>query len=113
MRRLVRALVSFLALSGVVLAPGQALAAAGKPGFAFLKVGIGARAMGMGSAYVALADDPTAVYWNTAGLAGSEDAQVTVMHNEWIQDFRQEFAAVSRPLGKGAAGFGISGLIRS
>jgi len=113
MRRLVRALVSFLALSGVVLAPGQALAAAGKPGFAFLKVGIGARAMGMGSAYVALADDPTAVYWNPAGLAGSEDAQVTVMHNEWIQDFRQEFAAVSRPLGKGAAGFGISGFYTS
>lgn len=29
---------------------------------------LGARAMGMGGAYVALADDATAVYWNPAGL---------------------------------------------
>jgi hypothetical protein len=67
----------------------------------------------MGSAYVALADDPTAVYWNPAGLAGAEGAQVTVMHNEWIQDFRQEFAAVSRSLGHSALGFGISGFYTS
>jgi long-subunit fatty acid transport protein len=32
-------------------------------------VGIGARALGMGGAYVAAADDYTAVYWNPAGLA--------------------------------------------
>ena len=31
---------------------------------------IGTRALGMGGAYVGLADDPTAIYWNPAGLAG-------------------------------------------
>ena len=30
--------------------------------------GIGARAEGMGGAFVAVADDATAVYWNPAGL---------------------------------------------
>ncbi|HYR52611.1 MAG TPA: PorV/PorQ family protein [Candidatus Dormibacteraeota bacterium] len=112
MRRLLSALVSFLALTGIALAPGQPLAA-GNPGFAFLKLGVGARAMGMGSAYVALADDPTALYWNPAGLAGAEGAQLIVMHNEWIQDFRQEFAGVSRQLGRGTAGFGVSGFYTS
>jgi uncharacterized protein UPF0164 len=112
MRRFLSALVSFLALTGIALAPGQALAA-GNPGFAFLKLGVGARAMGMGSAYVALADDPTALYWNPAGLAGAEGAQLIVMHNEWIQDFRQEFAGVSRQLGQGTAGFGVSGFYTS
>lgn len=95
------------------LAPRSASAAAGEAGFAFLKLGVGARPMGMGGAYVALANDPTAVYWNPAGLGGAEGAQVTVMHNEWIQDFRQEFAAVSRSVGSGTLGLGISGFYTS
>jgi len=113
MRRLLPRLALSLALLGSVLAPRSAGAAAGEAGFAFLKLGIGARPMGMGSAYVALADDPTAVYWNPAGLGAAEGAQVTVMHNEWIQDFRQEFAGVSRSFGTSAAGLGISGFYTS
>ncbi len=35
----------------------------------FFRWGIGGRALGMGRAYTALADDPTAAYWNPAGLA--------------------------------------------
>lgn len=34
----------------------------------FLRDGLGARAQGMGGAYVAIADDVTASYWNPAGL---------------------------------------------
>jgi long-chain fatty acid transport protein len=33
---------------------------------------IGPKALGMGGAYIGLADDPTAIYWNPAGLAGQE-----------------------------------------
>jgi len=36
---------------------------------AFLSNGLGARARGMGGAFVAIADDTTAGYWNPAGLA--------------------------------------------
>jgi len=35
---------------------------------------IGTRALGMGGAYVGLADDPTAIYWNPAGLAGQNSS---------------------------------------
>ncbi|MEW6516917.1 MAG: PorV/PorQ family protein [candidate division FCPU426 bacterium] len=35
----------------------------------YLRQGVGARALGMGGAFVALADDATAGYWNPAGLA--------------------------------------------
>ena len=111
MHRFYRLILLVLALA--TLAAGGAFAATGEAGFAFLKLGIGARPMGMGSSYVALADDPTAIYWNPAGLAATEGAQVAVMHNEWIQDFRQEFAAVSRPIGAGALGLGISGFYTS
>ncbi|HMI32449.1 MAG TPA: PorV/PorQ family protein [Candidatus Limnocylindrales bacterium] len=111
MRRFYRLILLVLVLA--IPAPKSAFAATGEAGFAFLKLGIGARPMGMGSAYVALADDPTAIYWNPAGLAAAEGAQVAVMHNEWIQDFRQEFAAVSRSVGKGTLGLGVSGFYTS
>jgi hypothetical protein len=99
-----------LVLASGALAPGRA-AAAGEAGFAFLKLGVGARAMGMGGAYVAEANDPTAVYWNPAGLGGLGRTQITFMHNEWIQDFRQDFAAVAVPAfrdGRGGLALGLS-----
>jgi len=102
-----------LALTLSALCARDAGAAAGETGFAFLKLGVGARPMGMGSAYVALADDPTAIYWNPAGLASVTGTQVTAMHNEWIQDFRQEFAAVGTKLGPGTIGFSFAGFYTS
>jgi F plasmid transfer operon protein TraF len=38
----------------------------------------GSRALGMGGAFVAVADDPTAVYWNPAGLASGPPAGITI-----------------------------------
>jgi hypothetical protein len=38
----------------------------------------GARALGMGGAFVAVADDPTAVHWNPAGLASGSPAGMTI-----------------------------------
>ena len=46
----------------------------------FLKLGVGARAIGMGEAYSAIADDPTAIYWNPAGLAAVSEHSVSLMH---------------------------------
>ena len=48
----------------------------------FLKFGIGARAMGMGNSFVAIADDATAVYWNPAGLTQATENQVFVSYAE-------------------------------
>jgi hypothetical protein len=48
----------------------------------FLKVGAGARALGMGGAFVALADDASATYWNPAGLVSLSSKEVEAMHAE-------------------------------
>ncbi len=48
----------------------------------FMYVGAGARALALGSAYSAVADDITAGYWNPAGLARNTDKSVAFMHSE-------------------------------
>jgi hypothetical protein len=53
-----------------------------KYGGDFLSIGAGARALGMGSAYVAVADEVTAAYWNPAGLNGITNYQGSYMHSE-------------------------------
>lgn len=51
----------------------------GQPG-AFLTYGAGARAIGMGRAFVGLADDATAVYWNPGGLSGLKQNQAVLQY---------------------------------
>ena len=43
---------------------------------------VGSRALGMGGAFIAVADDPSAVFWNPAGLAGGQPAGATI---EWVR----------------------------
>ena len=43
-----------------------------------LGMGIGARAVGLGGAFVAIADDASAVFWNPAGLTGIRGSQFLV-----------------------------------
>jgi hypothetical protein len=41
---------------------------AGTTSMTFLKIGVGARAEGMAAGFVAVADDPSCLYWNPAGM---------------------------------------------
>lgn len=65
----------------------------GTVGMQFLKLGVDARAIGMGEAYTAVTDDISSVYWNPAGLAPSFQNQVFVSHTNWPANIMQEFAA--------------------
>jgi outer membrane protein OmpA-like peptidoglycan-associated protein len=47
----------------------------------YLRMGTGARALGMGGAFVGVADDATAAYWNPAGLAWTSGWEVTGMYS--------------------------------
>ena len=50
--------------------------------------GVGVRAMGMGGAFVGVADDFTAMYWNPAGLAQMQrrEVQVSLLRNSRAND---------------------------
>lgn len=72
---------------------------AGTRAMTFLKIGIGAKAMGMGESHVAATDDLYASYWNPAGLARLQQPQLALMHNEWFAGINHEFVGFALPVG--------------
>jgi hypothetical protein len=52
----------------------------------FMKIPIGARATAMGAAFVAVADDASAVFWNPAGIARMQGSTIAVNHLNWVAD---------------------------
>ena len=99
-------------LCGVTLA-SSAVRAEDRPGLVSLELPVGTRATGMGSAFVSVADDPTAMFWNPAGLArlGVKEKHFDILfqHNEWLVDSRQEFVAGATRIGRHAFGGSFSG----
>jgi hypothetical protein len=112
--------ISIAALLLVVFATGIVDAQARKAGInaaAFLKVGVGARQIGMGSAVTSTNGDVTNMFWNPAGVAlHDEKAQVSFTYNSWIGGLTQNAVAASYnmenigTLGIGVMTFGMSGI---
>jgi hypothetical protein len=62
-------------------------------------VGVGARAMGMGGAFVAVADDPSAAYWNPAGLTQLQVPVLLGMYGSLFNNLTQNtYLAFQYPL---------------
>lgn len=99
---LTMAVGALLALSAPVCA-----GSAGTSSAQFLKMGAGARAAAMGDSFAAVANDASAVYWNPAGLAQLEDAELTAMQNNGLDNTSYQFAAAARPVGDGAIGVSL------
>jgi outer membrane protein OmpA-like peptidoglycan-associated protein len=84
-----------------------ALSGEGTTAATFLKIGVGPRAVAMGEAYTGVADDPSAVYWNPAGIAQIPSPAVTAMHAFWLQSTYFEHLAGTLPLPAGVVGFSL------
>ena len=67
---------------------------AGTAAAQFLKIGIGARALGMGESYVAVANDAEALYWNPAGISQFREQTVFFAHTQWVVDIDLEYAGI-------------------
>lgn len=73
-----------LALACVLITATAVHAGSGKNGVAFLKIGVGARAIGMGEGFSAIADDTSAIHYNPAGLVHISSPCISTMYNQWI-----------------------------
>jgi len=74
-RVIVGTLALLMVISAIALADGVGA-------FSAFKSGIGARALAMGGAFVAVADDATAMVWNPAGLAQLNDTRIGGMSTD-------------------------------
>ncbi len=72
----------------------------------FLTIPVGARGIGMGSAYSAVADDITAIWWNPAGLGFLENKEVMVNVVDYTLDLTYSYGAFGTPLGDGNVAIG-------
>jgi long-subunit fatty acid transport protein len=59
----------------------------------FLSIGQGARGISMGSAYTGVVKDASAMYWNPAGIAEYDGANVVFDHTEWFASLKYNYIA--------------------
>ena len=60
----------------------------------FLKIGIGARQIGMGEANIAYVQDVNSVFWNVGAITGFSGAQASFNYLKWIGDLNVYAGAV-------------------
>ena len=58
----------------------------GSNALVFLNNGMGARPIGMGNAFVGIADDINAIYWNPSGLTQLKNVEFSAMHSSLFSD---------------------------
>ncbi len=84
----------------------------GLTGAAFLKVGVGASAVAMGSAVTSVSEDLNQFFWNPAGIAMSNNQwQATFHFNQWIADLNHNAVAIGHDFGNiGTLAIGFTSL---
>ena len=92
-------LLLILAVSPVCFAEGEVNA------MPHLRLGAGARSIGLGGAYTAIAEDATATVWNPAGLGSAADLSLNLSTQRLSLDRSHNFIALTKMLGSyGAIG---------
>lgn len=77
-------------------------------GLTFLKLGVGARAIGMGEAYSALSDDASGMFYNPAGISFGKSNEVILMHKKWAFGTSTEFLGSTVHTNDLTFGFGLN-----
>jgi long-subunit fatty acid transport protein len=75
----------------------------GTTGAVELKIPVGPRAIAMGQAFVAVADDANAIYWNPAGLNQLGGTHITAQYASYLSTETYDFLAAATKLGNNAA----------
>ena len=74
----------------------------------FLRLGAGARAVGMGEAFTAQSDETVSPFWNPAAISGVRAPKMGFTHTQWFQDITAEFFSFAFRSGHNVFGLGLS-----
>jgi hypothetical protein len=91
-RHISRAIILLIILGSPIYSQG--VTKVGTTAANFLAIDVGPRANGMGSAFVSVADDPTAMYWNPAGIAQISNLDTYFSSARWLADLSFNYAGI-------------------
>ncbi len=74
----------FLLLTAFFVGAGNAQDKVGTTAAPFLGIGAGPKAIGMGGAFVAVANDPSALYWNPSGISRTGKTEFLLQHTNYL-----------------------------
>jgi long-subunit fatty acid transport protein len=99
---------SVLALGFILLSAPSFASSPGTTSAVELELPVGPRAIGMGEAYGAVADDALAIYWNPAGLRQLGGVHITAQYTDFIDTIKYNYIAIGMPFQKKyALGLGL------
>ena len=76
---------------------GWGQAKVGTAGAQFLEIGVSARAVGMGEAFLGVVDDAAALYYNPGGMTQLNKKEILLTHIEYPADINYEFVGLVYP----------------
>ncbi len=77
---------------------GQEVKNVGTSSAAFLRIPVGAKGVAMGSAFTAIADDGSAMFWNPGNIAVQSKRALFVHHSPWLQGLDYNYIGFSMPI---------------
>lgn len=102
--------LTIILLLVLAVAANAQFAKVGTAGLQFLKIGVGARPLGMGQSYVALADDPSCLFWNPGGVSRLEGTQFIGAFTKWFADINISALGVTYTVPE-IGSFGLSAIL--
>ncbi|NIT57640.1 MAG: PorV/PorQ family protein, partial [Aliifodinibius sp.] len=77
----------------------------------FLTIGVGARPLAMGGAFVSVANDASAMFWNVSGISKVRGPEIIFNHSDWLADINFDYVGIVAPLSNfGTIGVNITSL---
>jgi hypothetical protein len=96
-------ILTLILLTVISLAPASAQSKVGTSAAPFLGIAVGPRGIGLGGAYVAIANDASALYYNPGAISQPGYSQVLVSHTDWLVETDFDWVGVMVNLGDGSA----------
>jgi len=78
---------------------------------AFLRIPVGTKGIAMGSAFTAIADDGSAMFWNPGNIATQEKLTLFIHHSPWLPGLDYNYFGFSIPVSRvGVVGINVVSL---
>lgn len=91
-----------------VLLEAQGVNYTGTSAANFLKIGLGAKAVGMAEADITLTEDASSLYWNPGTISRNDQASAVFSYIRWIAETNVSYFSFTLPTGIGTAGLDVT-----